>query len=64
MTYHMADKVNGATGDVSALCFDTPRSIDMKKESWVLRPGAVTCVACKAALRARRKIRATDRTKA
>lgn len=42
---HMVRMVNEA-GDVSALCFDSPRAIDMKVESWVNHDASVTCRAC------------------
>lgn len=51
--YHMGGKVS-PEGNVSALCYDPPRAIDLKKESWVLRPRAVTCQKCKAIMKANR----------
>ena len=49
---HMADKVN-ARGDVSALCFPTPRAINMKRETWVTDQKAVTCEKCLMLIRRR-----------
>jgi hypothetical protein len=37
-------------GQVSALCFPTPRSINLKRETWTLRDVAVTCPKCLEAL--------------
>jgi len=42
---HKATKVN-QNGNVSALCFKSPRSINMKTSTWVLRDEAVTCPRC------------------
>jgi hypothetical protein len=50
-TYHFAAKVNAA-GGVSALCYRTPRAIDLTKASWTNRKKAVTCKACLALLAA------------
>ncbi len=47
--YHMAHKLD-ANGNVSALCFKTPRAINMSRASWTVRIRAVTCPKCKAAL--------------
>ena len=52
--YHMGKWVT-PEGDVSALCFDTPRAIDIKKASWTSRPQAVTCPKCKRLLNAQAK---------
>ena len=35
-------------GSVSARCFDPPRAIDLKKATWTLRDGLVTCTECRA----------------
>lgn len=43
-TYHLAHKIS-ARG-VSALCFDKPRAIDMKRASWTTQASAVTCKKC------------------
>lgn len=45
-TVHMADKIN-ERGDVSAKCFLVPKRIDLKRATWTIRPGAVTCRHCK-----------------
>lgn len=42
---HMARAIR-EDGAVSPLCAKTPRAINMKKESWVLRLEAVTCQKC------------------
>ncbi len=34
-------------GDVSALCFDKPRNIDLGSAIWTNRSEAVTCKKCK-----------------
>lgn len=49
--YHKAAKING-NGDVSALCYAKPRAINLSKASWTIRPEAVTCPKCRAALSA------------
>ena len=54
MTYHFASKIN-PDGDVSALCFDPPRAINLKRASWTMRENAVTCAKCRALLKAREK---------
>lgn len=38
---------------VSALCFKTPRAIDMRKASWCLSDDAVTCEKCLVLLKKR-----------
>jgi len=43
--YHRADKING-NGSVSALCFKTPRAIDMTRESWAISHRFVSCPKC------------------
>jgi hypothetical protein len=43
--YHMADGFNDR-GGVSALCFGSPRAINLKVASWTIRPEAVTCKKC------------------
>lgn len=50
--YHYAAKIN-EHGDVSALCFKSPRAIQLHKASWTNRPHAVTCHRCKALLKAK-----------
>ena len=47
--YHRAEKLRG-DGAVSALCFSSPRAIDLRKASWTNRDEAVTCPKCKAAM--------------
>lgn len=44
---HMAKKIR-ADGRVSPLCAKTPRAIDLKRASWTLQAGMVTCDRCKA----------------
>jgi len=50
--YHRGDKIN-QRGGVSALCFATPRAIDMKRATWTSSDDAVTCPKCKALILAR-----------
>lgn len=50
--YHMASKIT-EQGDVSALCFDQPRPIDLTQACWTIRPEAVTCPGCQQKLRER-----------
>ena len=49
---HMASKIN-ANGDVSALCFYTPKPINLAKATWTNREEAVTCKRCKEQVRIR-----------
>lgn len=42
---HRAKSVN-EHGAVSALCFEKPHAIDLKKATWTIRDDAVTCPAC------------------
>lgn len=51
---HRGDKIN-AKGGVSALCFPSPRAIDMKRATWVMSDDAVTCPKCRALILARGK---------
>lgn len=44
---HHAKHVN-QNGDVSALCFEKPRPIDLSKATWTNRAEAVTCKKCMA----------------
>jgi hypothetical protein len=44
---HRANKVNNR-GDASALCYLTPRPINLRVASWTIRDEAVTCPKCKA----------------
>lgn len=44
-TIHKAKHVNN-NGDVSPLCADKPRAINLKVASWTLRWEAVTCKKC------------------
>ena len=39
-------KLVSQNGDVSPLCAIKPRRINLKKESWTNRDGAVTCPKC------------------
>ena len=43
--YHMADKVN-RNGEIYALCFESPRAIDIDRELWTTDISAVTCSPC------------------
>lgn len=47
--YHMAHLVR-EDGQVSALCFERPRAIDLTRARWTIRPEAVTCPKCRAKL--------------
>lgn len=47
---HKGDKIN-SKGGVSALCFDRPRAINMKKATWVMGDDGVTCPKCLAIMR-------------
>lgn len=46
-TKHMAHK-NRPDGGVSALCFSSPRAIDMRRATWTTTPDFVTCKKCRA----------------
>ena len=48
--YHMADKMDG-NGNVSAMCFKSPRPINLNVAWWTTAPEAVTCSKCKRAMR-------------
>lgn len=49
--YHFAAKF-AANGDVSALCYKTPKRINLERgQSWTNRPEAVTCSRCRRRLR-------------
>lgn len=56
---HRADKIN-AHGGVSALCFTTPRAINMKRATWVMNDDAVTCPKCRDLIFARSKTTPSD----
>jgi len=43
--YHLASLV-GKDGKVSALCFDKPQAINLKRAKWTTDRGAVTCRKC------------------
>ena len=45
-TVHRAKMVN-TNGDVSAVCFSTPRKINLKIATWTLVAKLVTCPKCK-----------------
>ncbi len=47
--YHMA-KLFSQDGDVSPLCADKPRKLNLKRELWTITPTAVTCRKCKSRL--------------
>lgn len=49
---HRGDKIDQC-GRVSALCFTTPRAIDMKRATWVMNDDGVTCPKCRALILAR-----------
>lgn len=44
-TIHRASKIR-PDGAVSAVCYSTPRAIDLKRATWTLRADAVTCPKC------------------
>lgn len=44
--YHMA-KLIGPNGEVSPLCADRPRKINLRRALWTLRAEAVTCAKCR-----------------
>ena len=46
---HKAHRIS-ASGGVSALCFKSPRPINLRVASWVMRDQDVTCPKCKALL--------------
>jgi hypothetical protein len=50
---HRGDKID-SKGRVSALCFPKPRAIDMKRATWVMSDGAVTCPKCMAMIAAKK----------
>jgi hypothetical protein len=43
--YHRGKHIRD-DGAVSALCFKTPRAINMRSSSWTLQDKAVTCPKC------------------
>jgi len=47
---HLAKKVRG-DGAVMAMCFKSPRAIDMKRATWTTDRNAVTCQNCLALMR-------------
>lgn len=49
---HRGDKID-QHGRVSALCFPTPRAIDMKRATWVMNDEGVTCPKCRALIEQR-----------
>lgn len=51
---HRGDKID-ARGRVSALCFESPRAIDMRRATWVLTDAGVTCPKCLAKIRERKQ---------
>jgi hypothetical protein len=50
-TIHKAGKIN-QLGGVSAICFKSPRSIDLQRATWTICDEAVTCRICLAILAA------------
>jgi hypothetical protein len=44
-TYHMAGAMRD-DGAVSALCYERPRPISLRRASWVMRAEDVTCPKC------------------
>lgn len=54
---HSAKHVN-ENGDVSALCYNRPRKINLAKANWTLRADLVTCPKCKARFKRGRAKRA------
>ena len=59
--YHMARKIN-EVGGVSALCFKSPRAINLAISCWTIHPWAVTCPKCAKLLRERVLPTPTDST--
>lgn len=53
--YHRAAKID-QRGNVSALCFASPRPIDLARATWTNRDEAVTCPKCRALIAARKKL--------
>lgn len=49
--YHFGCAVN-EEGDMVALCYNRPRTIDLKIATWTIRPEAVTCPKCQKRLAA------------
>lgn len=45
LIYHRAKLVT-KDGNVSPLCAETPKALDLRKEKWTIRDDAVTCVKC------------------
>lgn len=43
--YHLANFVS-KNGDMSALCFPSPRKINLKVASWTIQKSQVTCKKC------------------
>jgi hypothetical protein len=50
--YHFADKIRD-DGAVSPLCARRPRALDLVRETWTMRPEAVTCARCQELLEAK-----------
>jgi hypothetical protein len=48
-TYHFARLMDRA-GNVSPICADPPRKINLTKETWTIRKQAVTCKHCRGLL--------------
>jgi hypothetical protein len=49
-TYHFARLIDRA-GNVSPICADPPRKINLTKETWTIRKQAVTCKQCRTRLK-------------
>lgn len=54
--YHRALGIR-EDGAVSALCFKSPRAINMKVSTWTIRDEAVTCPHCLEIINARGSVR-------
>lgn len=55
---HRADKIRN-DGAVSALCFASPKPIDLGKSTWSNRDEAVTCPRCRRLIREKQASRAS-----
>ena len=56
---HMAGKIS-QEGHISALCFKSPRPVNLKIASWTIRSEAVTCSRCLALLPREIKAKETE----
>lgn len=57
---HRGDQID-ARGRVSALCFQTPRAINMKRATWVMTDDGVTCPKCLALISRRAIYKGDDK---